>query len=205
MEYLCTAVSIGLGLMFLSTAVPKLRNPRGFVLVVLNYDVLPAPMAILYARLLPYAELVVGVLLLSGTIVRAAGMVAALLLFGFVVGISLNIARGREIDCGCATGRGSSRVGSGILVRDLLLLCAAIAVVVATPSWMYWFTWMWWHGEAAAVDGLSRIAIVTTAVLAVSLRGGSLRGTVALRLRARQALSPRALPGGAAHIGDRDS
>ena len=59
-----------LGIIFLTSAVPKLRHPKGFVLAVLEYRVLPPRLSWYYARLVPPLEFLLALLLLSGTAVR---------------------------------------------------------------------------------------------------------------------------------------
>jgi hypothetical protein len=50
-------LGVVLACVFLASAVPKLRYPRGFILAVLEYRVLPERLAWLYGRLLPPLEL----------------------------------------------------------------------------------------------------------------------------------------------------
>jgi uncharacterized membrane protein YphA (DoxX/SURF4 family) len=79
------ASSLLLGLVFLASAIPKLRHPKGFVLTVLEYRGLPPTLGQIYARLLPPVELFVAVLLLTGTAVRSAAVVTPLLLISFII------------------------------------------------------------------------------------------------------------------------
>lgn len=55
-----------LGSTFLLSGLGKLRDLRGFVLGVLEYEVLPRPWAITYGRLLPFIEVICGSALLIG-------------------------------------------------------------------------------------------------------------------------------------------
>lgn len=90
-----------LGAVFLVSAIPKLRHPRGFVLMVLEYRILPPSLGELYAWMLPPLELFVGLLLLTGAAVRVATIMASFLLLSFIAAIGINLARGRDLDCGC--------------------------------------------------------------------------------------------------------
>jgi hypothetical protein len=129
------ALSLVLALVFGVSAIPKLRHPRGFLLVVLIYRVLPPRPGRLYARLLPPLELLIALLLLSGTAVRLAATVAAALLLSFIVAVAVNMRRGRDLDCHCfghATGR---RIGWTLLLQDGALLVACIAVATFATTW----------------------------------------------------------------------
>src|SRR5207302_4809717 len=94
-------LSIALGIVFLAAAVPKLRHPRGFVLAVLEYRVLPARLSRFYARLVPSLELLLALLLLTGTAVRSAAAITSVLLFSFIAAVGINLIRGRDLDCHC--------------------------------------------------------------------------------------------------------
>lgn len=129
-------LSIGLALIFLASAVPKLRHPKGFILAVLEYRVLPPGLSRLYARLLPPLELLLALLLLSGTAVRSAAIVLSLLLLSFMAAISINLARGRNLDCYCFGKTRRRSIGWGLLLEDCALLGAAIVLAVITSAWI---------------------------------------------------------------------
>ena len=85
---------------------------------------------------LPILEIVVGVLLVVGLLTRACGVIAALLMAAFVVGIASAWARGLRIDCGCFGGGGELAAGEdpGYLwkiLQDLGLFALA--------AWTAWF------------------------------------------------------------------
>ena len=134
-------LSAALGTGFLVAALPKLRHPRGFVLSVLEYRVLPYRLSWLYARLLPPLECLLALLLLSGTATRSAAIVMALLLLSFIVAIGINMARGREFDCHCFGKSGGKPIGWGSLLRDVALLCAAIALAAFAGEWLAPESW----------------------------------------------------------------
>jgi uncharacterized membrane protein YphA (DoxX/SURF4 family) len=133
------ALCAALALVFTASAVPKLRHPRGFVLAVLEYRVLPVRFARVYARLVPPAELLAALLLLTGAAVRSAALMVALLLLSFLVGVGVNLARGRDLDCHCfgKSGNGATqhRIGWGLLLRECALLGAALVVLATARQW----------------------------------------------------------------------
>ena len=70
------------------------------------YELLPGDTAVTVGHLLPVLEVVVGVMLVLGVLVRGAAAVSALLFVAFIIGIASVWARGIEIDCGCFGGGG---------------------------------------------------------------------------------------------------
>ncbi|MDH2428558.1 MauE/DoxX family redox-associated membrane protein [Sphaerisporangium sp. TRM90804] len=89
----------------------KIGTPALSVQAVEAYELLPAPVASVVGHGLPIVEIVVGVLLVVGLLTRAAGVVSALLMLAFVVGIASAWARGLRIDCGCFGGGGPLAAG----------------------------------------------------------------------------------------------
>jgi len=134
-------LSVVLGITFLVAAVPKLRHPKGFAVAVLAYDVLPPRLGQLYAWLVPPLELLVALLLLSGTAVRFAGAATAFLLLNFIIAVGINMARGRDLDCHCFGTVARRQIGRGLLLQDGALLCAAIAVTIIARTWVTVESW----------------------------------------------------------------
>lgn len=132
-ESLGFVLAVTLGLTFAISSVNKFRDLRGFALGVLEYDVLPHGLAITYARLVPFAEFGVGIALLTGVAPVASGLISAALLASFLVAVSINVARGRSLDCHCFGSQGGERIGWPTQVR-LILLLAFAAVVVRTDA-----------------------------------------------------------------------
>lgn len=90
------------GLVFVLAAVQKARHWRIFSGVVANYRLLPRPLVMPAAVLLPPTEMLLGLVLLSAQI-GAFGALAAIALLGlFAAAMAINLKRGRsQIDCGC--------------------------------------------------------------------------------------------------------
>lgn len=141
MIVLGAALSIMLGGIFLASAVPKLRHPKGFLLAVLEYRVLPPALGKLYASLVPPLEFLIVLLLLSGTAVRLAATLAALLLLSFLIAVGINVARGRDLDCQCFGKAAHRPIGWGLLFQDTLLLGAAVGLSMITQAWVVLEPW----------------------------------------------------------------
>jgi hypothetical protein len=176
----CTvALSVGLGMVLVASAVPKLRHPRGFVLTVLLYRVLPPRLGEPMGWLIPPLELLTALLLLSGAAVRLSAGVASGLLASFMVAVGINVARHRNLDCGCFGGALRRRVGWPLLVVDAMLLGAAIALTVAATAWLTpepWSVWrLWGLAGPSSVGPLIGCVVVTACAVAVLGRAPSRR------------------------------
>ena len=120
---------IALGVVFVYAAWTKLRVPwELFAMEVDAYQLLPLKAVELVARTLPWFELVVGLLLVTGFWLRSAAVATALLLAGFFTLMVRAYAKGMEIPCGCF---GANDIISWkTLLRDGSLLASAAALVV---------------------------------------------------------------------------
>jgi uncharacterized membrane protein YphA (DoxX/SURF4 family) len=92
--------------------------------------VLPKHFAHLYALLVPWGELVVGLMLVLGLSTRIAAILGSLLLSSFITAVSINLARGRtKLDCGCF-GHNRQKISGTILIRNGMLLLISFQVAL---------------------------------------------------------------------------
>ena len=132
-------VQIALGAVFVAAAIPKIADPPAFAHMIYNYRLLPGALVNAFALVMPWIELLVGVLLVVGAWRREAALVAALLLVVFLGAIGWNLARGHAIDCGCFDVRSAGKTPEQLLtdmkwvmLRDVGLLLLAGQVLLAT-------------------------------------------------------------------------
>ncbi len=84
------------------------------------YEMLPISLANFIGIVLPFAEIFMGILLILGAGIRLMGILSALLMLVFVIGISQAWARGLSIDCGCFGGGGKVEPGEENYLTPLL-------------------------------------------------------------------------------------
>ena len=134
-EWLTVRVQIALGLFFVVAALPKIVDPPSFAHMIHNYRIVPAALLNIMALTMPWLELLVGLALIFGIWRETANAIVAALLVTFIIAISINLARGNAIDCGCfdVSAAGKTREErladmKFVIVRDLgmLLLCAQV-------------------------------------------------------------------------------
>lgn len=129
---------LSVGAVFLVAGGLKVGDLAGSARAVNAYQLLPYEAARVIGAVLPFVEIVVGVLLVAGLATRLAAAVSVLLLAAFTAGIASAWARGLSIDCGCFGGGGALAVGQSPrygreLVRDAALLAASV-FLVAWPA-----------------------------------------------------------------------
>jgi uncharacterized membrane protein YphA (DoxX/SURF4 family) len=125
----------------------KVGDPGGSIRAVNAYQLLPLGVAEWVGYALPYLEIAVGLLLVTGLFTRAVATVAGLLMAAFVFGISWAWAKGLQIDCGCFGGGGAVAAGETSyavdLARDAGLLLLAGWLVIRPISLLsldrHWF------------------------------------------------------------------
>jgi uncharacterized membrane protein YphA (DoxX/SURF4 family) len=130
----------GLGATFVYAAVAKIADPPSFAHEVFNYRILPGFAVNALALWLPWVELLAGIAVLSGFWFRGGTALLSAFLVVFIAAISINLARGRAIDCGCFGGKVTTSDAQRffdmkvVVARDIgLLLLAAIALQSGRP------------------------------------------------------------------------
>lgn len=128
-DRLSALLRLVLGIMFLYAAIPKISNPRQLAEDVANYQVLPDALVHSMAALLPAVELAVAAALLLGLFPRGAALACAGMMVMFLAAEGQALARGIDIRCGCF-GADSESISPATLIRNVLLLAAAVHVVL---------------------------------------------------------------------------
>ncbi|GEN79967.1 hypothetical protein AFE02nite_17010 [Actinotalea fermentans] len=129
----------------------KLGDLDESVWAVRAYDLLPDGVADVVGHVLPFAEVLLGLLLITGLATRWAAAGFGLLLVAFTIGIASAWARGLAIDCGCFGGGGPVDPAETNylpdLLRDLGLLVLAALLT-------------WWPTSRLSLDGALHPAVL---------------------------------------------
>jgi uncharacterized membrane protein YphA (DoxX/SURF4 family) len=102
---------IAIGLLFATAALAKLGDLHSFHEELHNFKILPVAVENLVAITLPWIELVAALALILGIRARSGALVAACLMAVFIVAVSVAMARGLDIECGCFGTADGTRVG----------------------------------------------------------------------------------------------
>ncbi len=137
-DYLTLAFRFFLGIIFIYASLDKIAHPDQFARIVFNYHLLPGFLVNLCALILPMAEFIAGVCIITGTLYAGARNFLLIILVVFMVAIGVNVIRGVDLECGCFSV--SSRAKSAslqLLFRDLIYLLIGLALVVSrSRRWM---------------------------------------------------------------------
>ena len=120
------AASVVLGGVFLLAGILKVSAPRRWRSESAGLGV---PRSV--AGVVPYAELIVGALLVSQVARRQVAVVAAALLLGFTALLVVRLAQGRRPPCACFGAVTTKPIGWGNVARNVVLLALAAAVALS--------------------------------------------------------------------------
>jgi cobalt-zinc-cadmium efflux system protein len=112
-----------LGAVFVLASVDKIIHPAAFAQATYNYQILPDALINLTAIILPWLELLLGILLISGLWLPGATVLVNLLLLAFFAALVFNVARGLNVHCGCfTTSTEGTPATTWYLIRDSVFL-----------------------------------------------------------------------------------
>jgi uncharacterized membrane protein YphA (DoxX/SURF4 family) len=92
-----------LGAIFIYASLDKIFKPALFAEAVYNYQVLPDNLVNVTALVLPWLELLLGLMLMAGFWLPGAVFLSTLLLLAFSGTLIFNLVRGLNVSCGCFT------------------------------------------------------------------------------------------------------
>jgi len=122
---------IVLGAVFVYAAWLKLHDPwQMFAMSIDSYQLLPMWAVRMVARTLPWVELLLGIVLMTGFWLRISATAVSLMLLVFFSLIVRAWAKGMEISCGCF-GPGEA-ISWKTMLRDGSLLAAALFVAAVS-------------------------------------------------------------------------
>jgi len=127
-----------LGFVFVYASLDKIQNPADFARIIENWKLVPEILVNFLALVLPWVEFICGLALLAGQWVRSSASIVGCLLIIFIFGVSINLARGLDIDCGCFNTLAGRKIGLTLLAQDVFLLVAAIFLMIRAEDALGW-------------------------------------------------------------------
>lgn len=113
------------GGVFIYASMYKINFPAEFAEIIAAYQLIPYWAVNLMTLIMPWTELVAGVLLVLGIRTKSAAAVIAAMLVVFSLAILITLLRGIPIGCGCFTSVGEP-LSWGTLARDLVWLAITL-------------------------------------------------------------------------------
>ncbi|MDE3134364.1 MAG: hypothetical protein KGL15_09880 [Acidobacteriota bacterium] len=151
-----------------------------------DYAILPGVLIGAVARMLPWLELSLGVLLGLGLLLVPVSVCASGLLGGFAIAVAWNLRRGRRFKCGCGHG---GTINWFLAARDLALCLISAAVAVYPHAALTVWIGPGWI-QAAPGSFVSRIPVLMTVLLlAAALRLIGMGSALISRSAARSSVS----------------
>jgi len=121
------------GGVFIWAGLLKILDPLEFAQNIANYRVFSPDLSLLTAIVLPWLEILCGVLVIFGIIRSASSLLLSGLLAAFLVLIMVTIFRGVDVDCGCFGSLGR-HVDYRLLLTDIVLLYLTLNIFVSSLS-----------------------------------------------------------------------
>ena len=98
----------------------KVGTPDKSQMAVRAYEMLPISVANLLGLILPFVEVVIGALLILGSLTRFMAALGGFTMIVFIIAIAQAWARGLNIDCGCFGGGGTVAPGETKYLQEIL-------------------------------------------------------------------------------------
>ncbi len=124
--YFLFGIRVILGFIFIFAAIEKIAQPEEFAKAILNYRLLAVPAVNIFAIILPWVELLAGLFILLGLLVRGSSFLLTFLLSLFGLAIAISLVRGLDISCGCFGTSDVRKVGWTTLGEDILMLVGSL-------------------------------------------------------------------------------
>ncbi len=129
------AARLSLAITFIYACIHKIAVPYDFALQVATYQILPLSLINLQAIILPWLELVTGVLLIAGWLTRPAALITCGMNIMFIVAIAMALAADLQLQCGCfAAADVGDQMDSDLIIRDAFFLLVGAFVVYIRPD-----------------------------------------------------------------------
>ena len=129
------AARLTLAVTFIWASWHKIANPYDFGLQVATYQILPLGLVNLQAIVLPWVEVVTGLLLAAGLFTRPAALVSCGMNAMFIVAIAIALSNDLHLQCGCfASSAAGEEMTVELIYRDIGLLLLGAALVGLRPD-----------------------------------------------------------------------
>ena len=137
-DLLTVIARVAVGATFIVASVYKIRDPGAFAKSIWYYHLVPGDLINLMALILPWIELLCGLALILGLFYHGAVVLVNVMMVTFIFALSIAIARGIDIDCGCfKAGQTATRAAWEALVFDLVLILFTLQLLFSrSKRWL---------------------------------------------------------------------
>jgi len=131
-RWLALPARLYLGGLFIAACIHKIAHPASFALDVATYRLLPLQVINLFAIIVPWVELIAGVMLVLGLRVRAAALIISSLMVAFMAALGWALVQGLDMSCGCFASQSAAKydpISWRTLLRDAAWLALGLYVI----------------------------------------------------------------------------
>lgn len=126
---------IVLGFIFIVASIDKIADPSAFAVSIRYYKIVGSSVAMLFATILPWIELLCGLFLIFGVMMRGCSLLVLLMLILFTAGVVSGIARGLDISCGCfSRDPNVDKIGWTKVLENVGLIVLSIVIYFSTTT-----------------------------------------------------------------------
>lgn len=126
-RYVALILRFYIGGLFIYASMYKINYPAEFAEMVASYQIVPYWAVNIFAVVLPWIELISGVLLIAGIRSQSAAVIIGLLMIMFTTATFINLMRDAAITCGCFNAVGE-KISWQTIGRDIIWLIMTIHV-----------------------------------------------------------------------------
>ena len=137
-EYAIALTRIYLAIVFILSGLDKINDLNTFAQSIENYRILPIGIVNIIAIVIPWIELIAGVLLLLGFYIKENSTIILSLLVLFTLSVISAILRNLDIDCGCQGTYEGQKVGILKIIENGALIIVAI-LSIKNPKQVFVF------------------------------------------------------------------
>jgi uncharacterized membrane protein YphA (DoxX/SURF4 family) len=118
------------GIVFIWASFDKILDPERFAEIIKNYRILPAFIINPFALLLPWVEMLCGIFLAAGFMIKGSAIIINSMMITFITAFLTTVFRGIDISCGCFSLSANTPTTIFVyLLRDVPLLFAGMWIL----------------------------------------------------------------------------
>lgn len=137
MEELVIFFRMLLGTILLTSAIEKIRKKNEHKAIVVAYKIIPEYTDKYFIVVEILVELVVGLFLIIGYMLKLSSLLAIALLVTYTLAILINIYRGKkEMSCGCGGVVGDHKISWKLVFRNALLMLLGIYLLINEDAFL---------------------------------------------------------------------
>ncbi|MEJ2628071.1 MAG: MauE/DoxX family redox-associated membrane protein [bacterium] len=135
-KWMAIILRFGFGILFLYSSYHKILHPWEFSFDVENYRIVGEGLSRLIAVWIPYLELIVALLLISGIWLKEAILMNYLLMQLFFILVIQAYIRGLDINCGCFHTGGEGTIGPVKIIENLIFLGLSVVLLLLHENFL---------------------------------------------------------------------